>query len=399
MIAINIFVFIGTGDRNELFIPTLVDVSREKCDQQPVASTSQHVCKEGSPSRNNKFLPSVGCGGDFTVFVNPDGDVFAAGNSFLQVFKKNFDLLMDKYFIADHLYCYQEANSSKSELRIVMFKNTKRIVRLPKPHTNLQKTFKYMPLLGNFLHQIKASNFEIPFEWPDNPIYSMESFENSEWASKVLGCLYEFVDDDTPLLDTHLRASLAIFKGDYADGMNLQLSSLLTEKPEVCNTPYLQHNSNDNIENLEKAKQLLKSKINSLSREWLSVPHENVDLNEISCLCDENRFLSDAESENKSFNGDILSGAITVTKSILKILTESGCTEWSDCISEITNFWINNKLNMDELENIFMQNMVGKQAVYMGVTIFCSRRNVEYQKTFSTYYKLVLCEKMLQSIN
>lgn len=81
-----IFVFTGTGDRNEVFTPTLVDVSRAKCDQTPVASTSQNIYTEDSPSSNNKFLPCVGCGGDFTVFVNFDGDVFATGNSFLQVF-------------------------------------------------------------------------------------------------------------------------------------------------------------------------------------------------------------------------------------------------------------------------------------------------------------------------
>lgn len=284
-----------------------------------------------------------------------------------------------------------------------MFKNTKRIVRLPKPHTNLQKTFKYMPLLGNFLYQLKPSNAEIPFEWPENPIRSVKSFDNSEWASEVMGCLYEFVDDDTPLFDTHLRASLAIFKGDFAEGLSLQLNNLLVEKPElpeVWNKQYLQHNPHDHIDNLENAKRLLKSKINSLSREWLSVTHENVSLDEISCLCDESKYLCSAEHGNRSVNDvNIMSGAISITRSILKILIDSGCTTWSECIIMITKFWVNNELDILELENILLQHMGGPEAKYLGITIFGSTDNITYQNTFSTSYKVKLCNRFLQLIN
>lgn len=56
-----------------------------KCDQPLPDGTSRCTKKADSPPRNKIFLSSVGCGGDFTVFVKNDGNVFIAGNSYLQV--------------------------------------------------------------------------------------------------------------------------------------------------------------------------------------------------------------------------------------------------------------------------------------------------------------------------
>ncbi|XP_077300277.1 uncharacterized protein LOC143921047 [Arctopsyche grandis] len=384
--GLNLDCQLGTGDRNEVYLPTSVEVTKVKCDQPLPDGTSRCAKKADSPPTNRVFLANVSCGGDFTVFVKNDGNVFITGNSYLQ------DVL-----------------PAKGELRVVMFKNTKRIVRLPKPHANLQKTFRHVPQMSNFLHQLKTDCYESKFDWPQNPVHSNISFEDPSWATKVVACLYEFVDDDTPLMDAQLRAVVASLRGDFVEALNLQLTSLYVGTHKICVPWYVQHVQRtvvyvDQMENQieTRASETLRNKIKYLSQEWLHPSRDNnerdledVDL-ECQC-CEPNYMVTNAEfAVYDSTDEDVLKRAIAITRAVMRLLPDDSKV-WTDCINEATKFWMERKLDMNELENVLLETASEGQAINMASAVFCAKDRINYQKHLSSTFNLELCDNILQS--
>lgn len=108
--------FLGTGDQKEILTPTLIDplVKPDKMDDKkssppkdititvPVGGNSSYIHNKGcnqykldSPvaktfesfeMSTGGNLANVACGGDFTIFLNSQGKLHIAGNSYQQVF-------------------------------------------------------------------------------------------------------------------------------------------------------------------------------------------------------------------------------------------------------------------------------------------------------------------------
>lgn len=294
-------------------------------------------------------------------------------------------------------------------MRVVMFKNTKRIVRLPKIHGNVQKTFRHVPLMSNFLHQLKTNCYEPKFDWPHNPIHSNKFIEDPSWATKVVACLYEFVDDDTPLMDAQLRAVVASLRGDFVEALNLQLTSLCVGSHKICFPWYVQHvqHTVSDIDQIEKqaetkASVMLRNKMKYLSQEWLHPSRDNnekdLDDVDLKCQCNEADYMitSTEFAVHDSTDEDILKRAVAITRAVMRLLPDNSKI-WTDCVNEATTFWMERKLDMSELENVLLETASEGQAINMASAVFCTKDKIDYQKHLSSTFNLELCDKILQS--
>lgn len=72
---------LGSGDRKQIQIPTEIKIST---DAQPdtVKNNSKTPDVETKDFRTKAL---VACGGDFTIYIDNDGRIYATGNTHLQV--------------------------------------------------------------------------------------------------------------------------------------------------------------------------------------------------------------------------------------------------------------------------------------------------------------------------
>lgn len=77
----------GSGDRKQIQIPTEVKI---RTDSQPDTVKNSGGTTPDVEYKNLNTKALVACGGDFTVYIDDDGRIYASGNTHLQVkhFKK-----------------------------------------------------------------------------------------------------------------------------------------------------------------------------------------------------------------------------------------------------------------------------------------------------------------------
>ena len=71
--------FLGSGDRKQVQIPTEVKLKIETQPDKGNKSPDKEIA-------NMKTKALIACGGDFTIFIDDDGRIFATGNMHLQVY-------------------------------------------------------------------------------------------------------------------------------------------------------------------------------------------------------------------------------------------------------------------------------------------------------------------------
>lgn len=77
--------FTGSGDRKQVVIPTEVRIRPgSQSESSKTAPISPDV---EEPASNTKAL--VACGGDFTIYIDDDGRIYATGNMSMRVWLKN----------------------------------------------------------------------------------------------------------------------------------------------------------------------------------------------------------------------------------------------------------------------------------------------------------------------
>lgn len=277
-------------------------------------------------------------------------------------------------------------------------KNTKRILRLPNPRPAAQRMFRLFSLPNNFMEQSYSNTNSVVYNRLPNPITSLEDFKNPLWAHIVLMHLHQFVDDDTPLIDIHLRAQLASLRKDYAEALNLQLNSLLSDTPDTSPSTFIKHSEDlkNNLQNRNIAQRMLLENIKKLSRNLLDSDYKSVETEVLCCQCSENDYFKDANTHQSPKRDvvDLSSSAKTIVISTLMMLPPNSKV-WTDCVNQATMFWIDHELSMHELEDVFKQVVNEGHVIDMASAIFCTNDSIDYQKHLSSVFNLDLCDSIL----
>ncbi|XP_068630740.1 uncharacterized protein [Battus philenor] len=370
---------LGSGDRKLMLIPTEVRIRPESQSDNSKACRSP---ENEDPNACTKAL--VACGGDFTIYIDDDGRIYATGNMNARI------------------------NNEKTNNRIIMMKTTKRVIKIPASRNNNKFLFQPVDRV-DIMFPFDIDDLQRkPIETVVNPLETMRDFKKKSWADDIILLLHPWVSEETMVGNPNMAAKLAYHNKMYSNCLKMLLSTMKRDMPE--DKLYVTHHDDPgDINNLNKKdemkiliKNTMSKRIKDISMSILNEqPYPVVDSNfyqSLPCCCDEMNLLkvkSDSQSTTKAFvNNFSVNAANIIDKCISIFPVDTGL--WEVCFRISKDFYIENHLSIQELENVLRKYMASN-ATTMAAAIMYSNDCAQYSKILSPKFYLNMCSQILDT--
>ncbi|CAG4937988.1 unnamed protein product [Colias eurytheme] len=374
---------LGSGDRKQVQIPTEVQI---RTDSQPDNVKAKPTEEVETMDVRTKAL--VACGGDFTVYIDDDGRIYATGNM--------------------HLQPNNEKENSNN--RVIMMKTTKRVIKIPASRSNNKFLFQPVDRI-DIMFPFDIDGLERkPIEPGLNPLATMADFKKKTWADDIILLLKPWINEETLLGNPNMAAKLAFHNKNYADCLKYLLTNLkcIPQDDQL----YLTHQDNmDDANDMRKRDELKIIITNAISKRIKDVsmtilneePYPVIDSSvyqTLPCCCDELKYsmkriiptsvpIVNVPEVNLSLRAaQIIDKCIT----LFPIETEL----WETCFRLSRDFFLDNNLSPEELE-VVLGKFMESNATTMASAIMFSKDCAQYSEILSPKFYLNMCSDILDT--
>ncbi|PZC79028.1 hypothetical protein B5X24_HaOG216979 [Helicoverpa armigera] len=377
---------LGSGDRKQITIPTEVKMAT---DAQPDIVKNNNAKTPEADKKDFKTRALVACGGDFTVYIDNDGRIYATGN------------------------IHQQLNNEKDKggNRVIMMKTTKRVIKIPASRNN---KFLFQPVDRiDIMFPFDLEAQRKPIEGRLNPLTSIQDFSNKSWADDIILILKPWLNEENFKGNCNMAAKFAYHNKMYSECLRLLLNNL---KYEVQgDQTYVTHTSKDDENPSSEEgdsskkeelnliiKNIMSKRIKDVSMASLnSEPYPPVDpatYKALPCCCDELKYCKTGESIKSTIDEmecDISLKAAQIIDQCMSIFPVN--TElWELCFRLSKNFFLENNLSIPKLEIVLRKYMETDSAT-MAAAIMYSNDCAQYSKIFSPKFYLNMCSNVLDT--
>ncbi|XP_050557466.1 uncharacterized protein LOC118261981 [Spodoptera frugiperda] len=379
---------LGSGDRKQITIPTEVKMVTDSQTDLVKNNTAKTPDNEIKDFKTNAL---VACGGDFTVYIDNDGKIFASGNTHLQ----------------------PHSEKDKGGNRVIMMKTTKRVIKIPASRSSNKFLFQPIDRIDIMFPFDIEDLQRNPIEARLNPLASMADFKKKSWADDMILILKPWLNKDNFKDNLNLAAKFAYHNKIYSDCLKLLLDHL---KCEVQNDQtYVTHTTLEGDEQTDNAttsfkqeqlklaiKSIMANRIKEVSMSILNEePYPLIDpsvFKTLPCCCDELKYRKKGASSKTAVNlpeNDIsLKAAEIIDKcmSIFPVDTEL----WEVCFRLSKNYFLENHLSISKLE-VVLRKYMESNATTMAAAIMYSNDCNQYSKILSPTFYLNMCNQVLNT--
>ncbi|CAG4941961.1 unnamed protein product [Parnassius apollo] len=374
---------LGSGDRKQVVIPTEVRIRPEsqadnaKANPRTPESEDFNVC--------TKAL--VACGGDFTIYIDDDGRIYATGNMNLH-----------------------QVNNDKEKInnRIIMMKTTKRVIKIPASRN--KNKFLFQPVdRVELMFPFDIDDLQRrPIESVVNPLQSMRDFKKSSWADDIILILQPWINEETLVGNPNMLAKLAYHNKMYSQCLKMLLNTL--QHGILHDQLYVTHHEDsDDLNNSRKKDELKIIITNSISKRIKDIsmsilneqPYPVIDTNvfqTLPCCCDEMKYLTKKiipKFFTQITERDLSVNAANIIDKCISIFpVDTGL--WEVCFRLSKDFYLENNLSIQELEKVLHKYMASN-ATTMAAAIMYSSDCAQYSKILSPKFYLNMCSEVLDT--
>ncbi|KAL0892074.1 hypothetical protein ABMA27_015289 [Loxostege sticticalis] len=377
---------LGSGDRKQVNIPTEVKIRN---DSQPEKSGSPKTPDVESKDFKTKAL--VACGGDFTIYVDEDGRIYATGNTHLQI----------------------NNEKEKGTNRVIMMKTTKRVIKIPASRSNNKFLFQPIDRIDIMFPFDLEDSQRKPIEPRQNPLRSMNDFKNKSWADDIILLLKPWINEENLNGNLNMAAKLAYHNKIYSDCLRMLLVNLKSMPQD--DRLYLTHTEAVDDDDLDKddtsrkkdelkiiITNVMSKRIKEVSLTILNEePYPEIDqavYQALPCCCHELKYLPKAATKSSVTNipeqnlsiqaADIIDKCMSIFPIDTKL--------WETCFRNAKNFFIDNNLSIPELESVLRKYMES-DATTMAAAIMYSNDCDQYSEILSPKFYLNMCSQVLDT--
>ncbi|XP_073951548.1 uncharacterized protein [Choristoneura fumiferana] len=379
---------LGSGDRKQIQVPTEV---RIKTDSQP-DNAKEAKTPETPKDGEGRSRALAACGGDFTVYIDDDGRIYATGN----------------------LHLHNNNEKEKGTNRVIMMKTTKRVIKIPASRSNNKFLFQPIDRIDiMFPFDIEGSSRK-PIEPCLNPLASFKDFKKKSWADDIILLLKEFINEDVLANNFNMAAKLAYHNKKYSECLRLLLENLKCSPQE--DRFYLTHtevettaDSNADVKYPHKKDELkivvtniMSKRIKDISLTILNEePYPEVNLalfQTLPCCCDEIKYIPKIS---------VPASTTTITETNLSVKAASvidRCISifpvdtdlWEICFRLSKNFYLENNLSVADLE-VVLRKYMESNATTMAGAIMYSNDCAQYSQILTPKFYLNMCSEVLDT--
>ncbi|XP_028171094.1 uncharacterized protein LOC114360559 isoform X1 [Ostrinia furnacalis] len=375
---------LGSGDRKQVNVPTEVKILNEN---QTVKNGSSKTPDIENKDFKTKAL--MACGGDFTIYIDEEGRIYATGNTHLQI----------------------NNEKEKGTNRVIMMKTTKRVIKIPASRSNNKFIFQPIDRIDIMFPFDLEDSKRKPIEPRQNPLRCMNDFKKKSWADDIILLLKPWINDETLNGNLNMAAKLAYHNNIYSDCLSMLLDDLKTTPQDDC--LYLTHTEVLDEQELDKdssrkrdelkiiVTNVMSKRIKEVSLTILNEePYPEIDqavCQSLPCCCDELKYLPKAVTRSSVMNVErnlSIQAANIVDKcmSIFPIDTQL----WETCFRNAKNFFIDNNLSIPDLESVLKKYMES-DATTMAAAIMYSNDCDQYSEILSPKFYLNMCSQVLDT--
>ncbi|XP_053602363.1 uncharacterized protein ca [Plodia interpunctella] len=373
---------LGSGDRKQVHIPTEVRIRSDR-------HSSEKDSEPKSPEENKDVSTRAmaACGGDFTVYVDDAGKIYATGNAHLQLTNEK----------------------EKGANRVIMMKTTKRVIKIPTSRSNNKFLF----------HPIDRLDIMFPFELQElqrknielirNPLASIDDFNNKSWADDIILLLKPWINEENLSSNFNMAAKYAYHTEKYSECLRLLLNNLKTSPPQDC--IYLTHTDLSNPESQMRKRDerrivisnIMSKRIKEVSLTILNEePYPEISpeiYRELSCCCNELSYVPKGVVPKTIVNiregGNLAYRAADIIDKCISMFPVD-TNLWETCFRYSKDFYVENKLSYVELETVLWKYMKSNAST-MAAAIMYSNDCSEYSEILTPKFYLNMCSLILDT--
>ncbi|CAH0627045.1 unnamed protein product [Chrysodeixis includens] len=380
---------LGSGDRKQIQIPTEIKI---RTDSQPDSVKNNNSKTPDVETKDFKTKALVACGGDFTIYIDNDGRIYATGNTHLQTSNEKDKL----------------AN------RVIMMKTTKRVIKIPASRGNNKFLFQPIDRIDIMfpfdIDDLQRKPIEVRF----NPLDSINAFKNKSWADDIILILKSWINEESFKGNCNMAAKFAYHNKVYSECLRLLLDNLKSEikHDQIYVTHATTEDSEDSSfeskhltkkdELIIAIKSIMSKRIKDVSMSILNEeaypPIDQSTFRAIPCCCDELKYrlkgaspksiitISDSDISEKA------AGIIDKCMSIFPVDTDL----WELCFRFAKNFYVDNELSISDLE-VVLRKYMESNATTMAAAIMYSNDCAQYSEILSPKFYLNMCSQVLDT--
>lgn len=378
---------LGSGDRKPILIPTEIKI---RTDSQPdTVKNNGALTPDVEKYKDLRTNALVACGGDFSVYIDEDGRIYATGNTHIQF----------------------NNEKEKSSSRVIMMKTTKRVIKIPSSRNNkyLFQPVDRIDIMFPFdLDDLQRNLIETKF----NPLASMKYFKDKSWADNVILILKPWLDVDNFKASLNMAAKFAYHSGIYSDCLRFLLDNLKFEPRNV--EVYVTHTPIEDTEVVDETKSTKNEDIKKVIHSVMSKRIKEVSmsiLNEetyplidplaykaLPCCCDELSYRKNGVTTgsfvNMADSNISVQAANVIDKCISSFPIDTDL--WEVCFRLAKDFYLDNDLCITDLEAVLRKYMASN-ATTMAAAIMYSNDCSQYSKILSPKFYLNMCSQVLDT--
>ncbi|XP_064071326.1 uncharacterized protein LOC113393459 [Vanessa tameamea] len=369
---------LGSGDRKQVQIPTEVKIRTE---------THTETKSNNSPAKeivNMKAL--VACGGDFTIFIDDDGRIYATGNMHLQAVNEK----------------------EKPNNRVIMMKTTKRVIKIPASRTNNKFVFQEVDLIHiMFPFDIDGIDRK-PIEPRLNPLNSLADFKKKSWADDLIMLLKPWINEENLIGNLNMAAKLGYHRKMYSDCLKYSLDNLNRgyENDQFYVTHHVNLEDSNNVRTKDESKiaitNIMSKRIKDISMTILNEePYPIMDpsvFQAIPCCCDELKYTTKQIISKSVTNITDMNLSVQAAQIIDKCISIFPIDSklWETSFRFAKDYYLNNDLDVIELEAVLRKYME-TNANTMAAAIMYSNDCAQYSEILSPKFYLNMCNEILDT--
>ncbi|KAG7299743.1 hypothetical protein JYU34_016746 [Plutella xylostella] len=388
---------LGMGDRKLVHDPTEVRMAKDTpVDSEPSKNRSSPSNNKAESAKtpdadigDKQTKALVSCGGDFTIYIDDEGRVFAAGNSHIEIKKE----------------------PSKLQDRVIMMKTTKRVIKIPASRSN-NKFLCFSPIdRVDIMFPFNLDNMHrAPIKPLQNPLTSLADFKRNSWPDEIIHALQPWIKEESLTNNYNMAAKLAYINKKYSDCLKYLLDNLI--KAPQANDLYLAHTQLDVDSKEESMKRderkiavtnVMSKRIKEISLAILNEQEFPVitpaTYKQLPCCCDEVKCLPmkpvDTPTDNNDADKDVSIEAAEIIDKCMNLFPVDSVL-WEFCFRYAKNFYLENNLSITELESV-LQKCMKRNVSAMAAAIMYSDDCAQYDKILSPKFFLNMSSEIMDT--
>ncbi|XP_047507145.1 uncharacterized protein LOC125051054 isoform X1 [Pieris napi] len=375
---------LGSGDRKQVHVPTEVAIRPERRAEPRAESRDAEEETEGRSG------DTVACGGDFTVYVDRDGRIYATGNM------------------------HSQGNDERESFggRVVVMKTTRRVIKIPASRNADRFLFHHLDriesLLAFDLERVRRG----PVRSSPDPLASAARFRDEFWAEDLVVALEPWIDGSAVASNPNVAAKLALHTGDHAAALRHLLADRDRPSAGAEDRPFLAHREPlDDAESSRKRDELqilissaVTKRIKDISTAILNErPPPAVDAGayrSLPCRCDERKYLRGEARPTPAV--DVDAEAVDASVRAARIVDECmtsfpvDAELWETCFGLSRDFFLENDLSIERLEEV-LRKSTERNATTLASAVLFSDDCAKYDDILTPKFYLTVCSEVLDA--